>query len=232
MKAVILAAGVGSRLGSPVPKPLTRLTNGVSIMEQQIASLTRHLSTDDVLVVVGHKKELIMEEFPELTYAYNPRFDATNTSKSLLLALSRLRGHDVVWLNGDVVFEPEVLDRLIASTTSAMAVKYGTVGEEEVKVRTDSQGWITAVSKTVIDGEGEAIGINLVKSADGAGLLDQLKACAEQDYFERAIESAIKRGARFQAVDVSELRCTEVDFVEDLERANREIRSGKRKQVA
>ena len=63
MKIVILAAGIGSRLGNPFPKPLTKLNNGKSIMEMQINNITSRFDIDDINVVVGFKKDLIMERF-------------------------------------------------------------------------------------------------------------------------------------------------------------------------
>ena len=112
MKIVILAAGIGSRLGNPFPKPLTPLKNGKSIMEMQIESLSNQFSIDDINVVVGFKKDLIMERFPELMFIYNPFFDRTNTSKSLLQALRKNKKNDVLWLNGDVVFDGKLLQLL------------------------------------------------------------------------------------------------------------------------
>ena len=105
MKIVILAAGMGSRLGNPFPKPLTPLKNGKSIMEMQTENIYTYYDIDDISVVVGFKKDLIMERFPELSYIYNPFFDRTNTSKSLLKALKKLKDKSVLWFNGDVVFD-------------------------------------------------------------------------------------------------------------------------------
>ena len=68
----------------PFPKPLTDLKNGKSIMQMQTENIASKYNIDDVNVVVGFKKDLIMERFPELSYVYNPFFDRTNTSKSLL----------------------------------------------------------------------------------------------------------------------------------------------------
>ena len=96
---------MGSRLGNPFPKPLTILKNGKSIMGMQIENITTHYDIDDINVVVGFKKNLIMERFPELTYIYNPFFDRTNTSKSLLRALKKNKDKSVLWFNGDVVFD-------------------------------------------------------------------------------------------------------------------------------
>ena len=63
MKIVILAAGIGSRLGNPFPKPLTPLKNGKSIMQMMIENITAYFSIDDLLTVVGFKKNSIMERF-------------------------------------------------------------------------------------------------------------------------------------------------------------------------
>lgn len=224
MKAVILAAGIGSRLGNPFPKPLTVLDNGLSIMQQQVNHLLGHLTRDDVIVVVGFKMELIVETFPDLMYVYNERFDSTNTSKSLLKGLSKVHGEDVVFLNGDVVFDPRVLDRVVASSSSAMAVNTARVGEEEVKYLTAQDGSISAVSKVVQGGLGEAVGVNFIKAADLDLVRDKLARVGDNDYFERGLELAIEEGLCLYPIDISDLDCIEVDFAEDLERANAFVR--------
>lgn len=223
MKAVILAAGMGSRLGRPNPKPLTRLANGQSIMELQVGNLQQYVDYHDISVVVGFKMEMIMESFPDLTYIYNNDYDTTNTSKSVLRALRKLQGDDVVWLNGDVVFDHRVLHQVINCPRSCMAVNTASVGEEEVKYRTTPDGSIAAVSKTVSGALGEAVGINKVLAADLPVLVRCLEECADTDYFERAIELSISRGVRFDPVDVADLACTEIDFAADLERANAQL---------
>ena len=79
MKIIILAAGIGSRLGNPFPKPLTPLKDGNTIMERQLKNIKTYFDINDVTTVVGFKKDLIMERFPEVNYFYNPFFDRTNT---------------------------------------------------------------------------------------------------------------------------------------------------------
>jgi CDP-glycerol glycerophosphotransferase len=62
---------------------------------------------------------------------------------------------------------------------------------------------------------------NYVRLADRAVLVQHLEQCADDDYFERAIETAITvAGLRFSALDISPFGCVEVDFLLDLERAN------------
>ncbi|SEN65260.1 NTP transferase domain-containing protein [Paenibacillus sp. OV219] len=220
MKVIILAAGIGSRLGKPHPKALTLLSNGRSIMQNQIKALLRYVSIDDITVVVGFKKELIMEAFPELLFVYNDYFDTTNTSKSLLRGLKKARGHDVIWINGDVVFDHVVLDRLIREKHSCMAVNTAVVGEEEVKYTMHENGYIAEVSKQVESPVGEAVGINKVSQEDAALLLEMLEQCGDMDYFEKAIETAIPNGMNVVPVDISDVICTEIDFEEDLMRVN------------
>ncbi|MCB1135544.1 MAG: phosphocholine cytidylyltransferase family protein [Chlamydiia bacterium] len=220
MHVVILAAGQGTRLGGYQPKPLTPLYDGRSIIELQLAAISKHLDLEDVTLVVGYKKELIMEAFPELSYVYNPAFGEENTAKSLLRALHKIHDDDCLWLNGDVVFKPAFLSALLASPQSAMLVNQGVVAEEEVKYRTDGAGRMTEVSKEVVEGEGEAIGINLIRSADLDGFRHSLERCAPMDYFEKGLELSLSEGLDLRAVVVPRDSAVEVDFPEDLERAN------------
>ena len=224
MKIIILAAGIGSRLGNPFPKPLTPLKNGKSIMEYQTENIASKFNIDDINVVVGFKKDLIMERFPELTYIYNPFFDRTNTSKSLLQALKKNRDKSVMWFNGDVVFDRQILDILhpyIKSKTSFVAVNTSKVADEEVKY-TLKDGFINELSKTVKNGLGEAVGINFISSKDIHAFINRLEECDDNDYFERGLELAIEKdGIKITAVDISAFNCMEIDFVEDLENVNK-----------
>ena len=217
MRAVILAAGVGSRLGNPFPKSLSILPGGERILGRQIRIL-REAGIRQITVIVGFKKELIMEEYPEVDYAYNPVFYLTNTCKSLLRALE-YADDDVIWTNGDVVFDEASIERLIETPGSCVLVDRSECGEEEVKYRTGPGGSIVEISKQVENGEGEAVGINKVARRDLPALIEGLRQCDDSDYFERGIELAIAEGAEFTALDISEYRCIEVDFEEDLIRA-------------
>ena len=223
MKIIILAAGIGSRLGNPFPKPLTPLKGGKSIMERQVENLSQNFNEHDISVVVGFKKDLIMERFPDLTYIYNQFFDATNTSKSLLKALKKYRNEDVLWINGDVIFDVElfsVLNNEIEQKNSFVSVNTSRVAEEEVKY-TLKNGFIDELSKQVEDGLGEAVGINFISREDMPVFIQQLENCDDNDYFERGIEMAIEQDdLKIKAVDISNFRCMEVDFKEDLEAAN------------
>ena len=132
------------------------------------------------------------------------------------------RDGGVLWLNGDVVFDPAVLEAALPSVVadeSFVCVDTSTVADEEVKYTLDADGCIAELSKTVVGGLGEAVGINYVSAADKPVLIEHLAACAPQDYFERGMETAIAdEGVRFRPLDISRFPAVEVDFEADLER--------------
>jgi choline kinase len=169
--------------------------------------------------VVGFKKEIIMEMYPQLLYVYNPLFIQTNTAKSLLAAMESIAEDDVVWLNGDTVFTEGALKCVMETPGNVVAVEFREVGEEEVKFTVDDEGYVREISKSVKGGLGEAVGINKIERDVFGRLQAALARCDSKDYFERALEICIKEGVRFKAVSIGQGQCVEVDFVEDLERA-------------
>ncbi|MEI7630656.1 MAG: NTP transferase domain-containing protein [Actinomycetes bacterium] len=222
---VILAAGMGTRLGKPWPKPLTPLIDGRTIMRQQLDNLTTVFGDNlRVTTVVGFKLELILEAFPNVSYIYNESYDQTNTNRSLLKALRLAPPGGVLWMNGDVVFDSEVLVRaqeLIDTDQSFICVNTSAVGDEEVKYTIDDHGFVALLSKQVNNALGEAVGINYVSGSDRANLILGLAACEDSDYFERGIEITIAQdGTKVIPLDITDLFAVEVDFEEDLSRAN------------
>jgi choline kinase len=224
-QVTILAAGMGTRLGRPFPKPLTPLNDGRTIMQQQLDNISEAFGADTrVQIVVGFKLDLILEAAPEAVFVYNERYDQTNTCKSLMKALRSSAEGPVVWMNGDVVFEPAILERLqlnIDAGQTAIAVNTAAVSDEEVKYTVDANGLVKELSKTVVGGLGESVGINVIAAKDKAALIKRLEECDDQDYFERGIELAIEKdGLKVLPIDISDLFAVEVDFEADLERAN------------
>ena len=158
------------------------------------------IATAENVMVVGFKKEMIMEVVPDVGFIYNQAYGDTNTSKSLLKALTILGPGGVLWLNGDVVFDEGVLDDLLPHL--AMDRSFVCVNTAKVAL-------------------GEAVGINFISADDRPLLARRLEECDEQDYFERGIEMAIEKdNLRIEALDISRRQVIEVDFAEDLVRAN------------
>ena len=228
VQVVILAAGMGTRLGRPFPKPLTTLKDGRTILAQQLGNVRDAFGEGaEVTIVVGFKLEQILEAAPDATFAYNELYDQTNTSKSLLKALRGSGDRAVLWMNGDVVFHPEVLRRvkeLIDADQSFVCVNTAAVGDEEVKYTVDDGGYISLLSKKVQGALGEAVGINFVAAKDKAALIQRLDEVDDQEYFEGGIEKSIREdGMQVLPVDISDLFAVEVDFEDDLARANEHV---------
>lgn len=221
---------MGTRLARPHPKPLTELNDGRTIMHQQLHNLREAFGKKLRLnIVVGFKLEQIMEHVPHATFIYNENYDQTNTSKSLLKALKNSPKGGVLWMNGDVVFDPEILKMLrpmMKKDQSFITVDKSSVSDEEVKYTVDGEGFIDLLSKRVAQdiALGEAVGINYVSRKDKKKFIKRLEQVDEQDYFEGGIELTIKDdGVQWLPVDISEFYAVEVDFPEDLVRANASI---------
>jgi choline kinase len=167
---------------------------------------------------------MIMEAHPSASFVYNEIYDQTNTSKSLLKALRASQESGVLWLNGDVVFDARVLERIadrIRGEKSFVCVNTSATAEEEVKYTVDAKGHINALSKQVQNALGEAVGINFISRHHKGSVITYLEECADNDYFERGLELAIeKAGIEIEPVDISDLFAVEVDFQADLDRAN------------
>jgi L-glutamine-phosphate cytidylyltransferase len=118
MKAVILAAGQGTRIRSvhgEHPKCLIEVDN-TTILDHQLDALSM-VGINDVAIVVGYEKEQIIAHVnartllsPRIRFIENPAFAITNNIYSLWLALDWLRGDSFIVLNADVIFNPEILD--------------------------------------------------------------------------------------------------------------------------
>jgi L-glutamine-phosphate cytidylyltransferase len=125
MKAVILAAGQGTRIRSvhgEHPKCLIEVDN-TTILDHQLEAMSV-AGIDDVAIVVGYEKEQIIEHVKSrkssvtqrIRFFENPAFAITNNVYSLWRALEWLRGDSFVVLNADVIFDPEILSEAVRSS--------------------------------------------------------------------------------------------------------------------
>lgn len=237
MKAVILVAGLAKRLlpyTKDIPKCLIQLDDR-TIMDYQLSALDQ-VGVRDIVMVVGYRRDQIMEaarqRFPQMNYAFitNHRYEETNTAYSLWLAAEHFLDQDFVYLNGDVLFPPELLRRLIESgLPNALTVEVKDCGEEEVKVLTNSDGRIVDIGKELDQAEalGEFIGVARFSAAYSRpfyqALNNTVDAGMDMAYFEHALQETVARH-ELQLVDVSDIPCIEIDYPEDLEAAKEKVR--------
>src|SRR6185369_6108852 len=122
MKAVILAAGQGTRIRAvhgEHPKCLIEVDN-TTILDHQLDALSK-AGINDVAIVVGYEKQQIMNHvmsrrlsrIQRIHFIENPAFAITNNIYSLWLAVDWVRGGSFVVLNADVIFDAEILDTAV-----------------------------------------------------------------------------------------------------------------------
>lgn len=122
MKAVILAAGIASRLRPLTdhkPKCLLEIGNKC-LLERAITGLTVN-GIREIVIVTGYLQEQIIsfvkEKFPEIKveFIYNEKYASTNNIYSLWLAKERVLTHEVLLLDSDILFDPALVKALLDS---------------------------------------------------------------------------------------------------------------------
>ena len=228
--AIILAAGRGHRLGALTERePKCFLSVGPqTLLEHQLEALEAH-RLDRVVVVVGYHAEIIRARLDgKAALVMNPRHAATNSLYSLWLAREFARDGFVL-LNADVLFDPEILTRLLdCPHPDALAVeRRSSFTAEEMKVELEGCR-ILSLSKSLEPHRAHAENLGVLKfSAAGAQVLFDkveklLAADAERQFCPYAF-SAIAAQRHLHAVAVDGLPWIEIDFVEDLRRAREEV---------
>ncbi len=239
MKTVILAAGISARLRpltNSTPKCLLKIA-GKTILERTIDNLICY-DLNDVIIVTGfHQeqiKDFISEKYPHLkvTYIYNEVYDTTNNIYSLWLTKDYTKNEEMLLLDSDILFDKKILELLINSEyPNCLALRTDhQLSEEEIKVRLNEDKSIAEISKTVElrHAVGESIGIEKFSAKFVEQLfqiLDRkiLKENQVKIFYEAAFQDAINSGEKIFAVDIGDLKCIELDFAEDIDRAEREV---------
>ena len=235
MKAVILAAGCATRLrpySDDTPKTLLPV-GGVPILRRTITSLLR-VGFDQFVIGTGYLEHMVREAvgswFPglDVTYVINHEFRTTNNAASLLLMRDHVEHGGFILLDGDVVFDIAVIERLLEQGPDCLAVRsVGDIGLEEVKVTADNEDRVLAIGKhvPVRSAMGESVGIELFSAASSKRLFRALhQRVSEQglinEYYEAAFQQIIDEGSTLYGVDIGSMYATEIDTIDDLNAAN------------
>jgi len=236
MKAVILAAGVGSRirpLTDNCPKSLLKV-GGHTILEMMI-SHSRDCGITDIIFVLGYLqeqiKDYVTDNFPELNahFITNEQYATTNTGFSLLLARDLVAGSSFIKFDADVVFDKTILSQLISCEhDNALCIdKNIQLDAEEIKVIIREGNRVVKASKSVTPKEaiGESIGIEKIGADTAIQLFAELETMMQdeknhQQYYEAAYERLIEKELPFYALDISGIKWIEIDTKEDFIMAN------------
>ena len=238
MKAVILAAGIASRLRpltDDCPKCLLKIGDKC-LLQRTFDGLIQNGITEFV-VVTGYLHEQI-ETFlnrhyktVSITFIHNERFASTNNIYSLWLARPEVDGKEMLLLDSDILFDPRIVTRLLQSEhPDILALNNHPLGEEEMKIVPDAAGRVKEISKTcaIADAAGESIGIERMSAAYTTALYRELEVMMLQEglvniFYERAFERLIPQGYTFYIEDTTDLFSTELDTVEDFNSAKKLI---------
>lgn len=233
MKAIILAAGKGTRLNGVDLKPKCLFeVGGETLLARQIAAL-RELHVNDIVIVLGFEAERIRRLYEHTaSFVINSRFEETSSLYSLWLAREHLIDGFVV-LNCDVLFHPQLLERLLRSSfDDALLVDLvdkdnNHLGDEEMKVKI-SDGRVVDIRKDLDPAEADGENVGIVKfSASGARrLVEEMDALISRGQLKDWAPRAFREFAmRFplHAISTEDYPWIEIDFPEDYRRAKEEV---------
>ena len=226
MKAIILAAGTGSRLNIQIPKALCKITADKRLLDFQIQSIAKRIDKKNIIVVVGYKKEEIINRYADLSFVHNEYYLTTNTAKSLLLGLHQV-DEDVLYVAGDVFFEDKILELVLDSEISCCVVKRKNCTRDEVRYAIDKNHLLKKLGKYDIENyEGEALGIYMIKKHDLNLLKKKLECVDDNTYFHSALNNLISsRMMKLRPVYADNMYCKEIDFEKDLEILQHHVQS-------
>jgi choline kinase len=229
MQAVILAAGMGSRLHTMTgggSKALVEI-GGRPLILHTLEALADH-GIGPVLVVVGHDADALQEVIGDRAEVLlNDRFAETNSLYSLWLARDWIKGAFIL-LNCDLFFDPRILDELLEQPGNVLAYdSTSSRGREQTKVAV-KQRRIVDIGKDLPanSARGESLGL-LKFDADGARamLATAAQLIAEQQTNAWVIEATrtVCKQVPIFGLNVAGLPWTEIDFPYDLDVARREV---------
>ncbi len=238
MKAVILAAGIASRLRpltDTTPKCLLKIGDRC-LLERAFDALIQN-GFDEFIIVTGYRQQQIVDflqiRYPErkVTFIYNDRYESTNNIYSLWLTRPYVDGEEVLLLDSDIVFDPQIVAKLLGSDKAdALALNRHELGAEEIKVIADKELKVVEISKvcSIPEAIGESIGIEKMSATYTKALFQELETMITVEgldniFYERAFERLIPQGYSFYVIDTTEFFSTELDTVEDFQQAQKLI---------
>ena len=234
MKAVILAAGQGTRIRSvhgEHPKCLIEVDN-TTILDHQLEALSV-AGINDVAIVVGYEKEQIVAHvrflhIQRIHFIENPAFAITNNIYSLWLALEWLRGDSLIVLNADVIFDADILDIAIRAETPISMIVDPLWRDETMKVIIHGDR-VMQMSKKISREQfsGTYIGITLFSKAIQARFFPKMSALISagrvSEFFNVAVQELVDEGVHVGYTRTDGLAWAEIDDPTDLSFAQQNV---------
>ena len=226
MKALILNSGLGSRMGvltSEHPKCMTEINHHDTILSRQLRQIADS-GIEEVVITTGYYDGVLVNYCNSLdlplhyTFVKNPIYDKTNYIYSIYCAREYL-DDDIVLMHGDLVFENEVFDRVIASPISCMTVSSTLPLPEKDFKAVVRDGMVMKVGVEFFNEAMEAQALYKLNKEDWKVWLGKIIEFCETEKTKVYAENALNElngAANIHALDVGNLLCSEIDNPEDL----------------
>ena len=245
MRAIILAAGRGSRLsqsqGPPLPKCLLKF-GGITLLERHLRLLQAQ-GVQEVVMALGFERQAIEAELARLAGAglpaveifINERFTLGSVLTVHVVADAMRRGGDVLLMDADVLYDARIMQALAGGAAPSNRILIDRdfePGDEPVKVCVHN-GIAVELRKQVAadlpyDTMGESVGFFRFDERGARRLADLVADYVDSGRLNMPHEEALRdlileRSQVFQLVDVTGAPWVEIDFPADVERAAREV---------
>ena len=237
MKAVILAAGQGTRIRAvhgERPKCLIKVDHE-TILDHQIDGLSK-AGIDEIAIVVRYEKQQIIRHVqkrfgrrtPRIHFIENPAFALTNNIYSLWIARNWLNGHGFACLNADVIFDAKILDSALQTGSLISMIVDPKWRDETMKVII-SNGQIVQMSKKISQSQfsGTYIGITvfdqLIHARFFAKMKDLIDAGRVNEFFNVAVQKLVDEGLRVGFTTTGGAAWAEIDDPLDLTFAQQNV---------
>jgi choline kinase len=237
MKAVILAAGQGTRIRAvhgERPKCLIKVDDE-TILDHQIDGLSK-AGIDEIAIVVGYEKQQIIRHVQKrfgrrtsrIHFIENPAFALTNNIYSLWIARDWLDGQGFACLNADVIFDPKILNSALEAGSPVSMIVDPEWRDETMKVIIDN-GQIVQMSKKISKSEfsGTYIGITvfdqLINPRFFAKMQDLIDAGRVNEFFNVAVQELVDEGLSVGFTTTAGAPWAEIDDPLDLTFAQQNV---------
>jgi choline kinase len=241
MKAIILAAGIGRRLGKDgqiQPKCLLKF-NGKSLLERHLNYL-RHYKIDEVVIAVGYQAQIIQEEIKALggenwvSTVYNPNYTKGSVISLWTLRQQLVAGDDILLMDADVLYDRSIIEQLVKTNVSNCFLldRDFEPGDEPVKLCV-RDNYLVEFRKQVAlgltyDFAGESVGFFRFGSAVAHRLASRTEQYVadglnDEPYEEVIRDLLLETPETFGYQDITGLPWIEIDFPQDIQRAKNEI---------
>ncbi|MDE6188408.1 MAG: aminotransferase class I/II-fold pyridoxal phosphate-dependent enzyme [Duncaniella sp.] len=236
MQAIILAAGMGRRLGE-LTKGNTKCmleVNGEKLIDRVVRRLSA-LDLKRIVIVVGYERENLMgylrTAYPSLDIEFveNPVYDKTNNIYSLWLAKDYLMEDDTLLLESDLIFEDSVIDCAIDSSypNLALVAKYRPWMDGTMICKDSNDNIVTFIPKSAFeyeDTDSYYKTVNIYKFSREFSskrylpfLEAYIKAMGNNEYYEQVLRvMTLIDNCDIKAVDIADRKWYEIDDVQDL----------------